>query len=401
MSVDAEQMGEEANHEQTSHLERLGSTMFSVGDMYQRIKDFKERQRSVGKTFYFAKVDVKAAFDTIPQTAILSLMNRMPLHHQYSIQKYFSIQPDQAGTNAAASAGGTKPSRRWRSTAKGTGQAHDFRQLAEQQLAPNKRNTVFVESVVQTSHDTRGLLALLSSHVEQNLVKIGKKYFRQKDGIPQGSILSSLLCNHFYADLEREHLSFLQGEGEGEGRGDGGGGDSLLLRLIDDFLLITTDRAKASRFVRVMHAGLPAYGVRVSPSKTLVSFDLVVDGAAVARVAPGRGFPYCGTLLDTRTLDIAKDRDRVPGPVVVGDALTVEFARAPGRALRRKVLHAFRIQSHLMYFDTTHNAPHAVLRNVHEVFVETATKMWAYVRCLPRAKRPRPALVVGMCSCRG
>jgi len=384
---------QDANDKQMANPERFGSTMFSVGDMYQPIKDFKRREAPKGKTFYFAKVDVHAAFDTVPQAAILRLMNKMPLHHRYSIQKHFEIQPDQNDmTNGAPQAGSGKPSRRWRSSAQAADHGGDFPQRAEQQLAPNKRNTVFVESVVKKSYDTRGLLALLSSHIEQNLVKIGKKYFRQKDGIPQGSVLSSLLCNYFYADMEREHLSFLRSAG------DGGGGDSLLLRLIDDFLLITTDRAKAERFVRVMHAGLPAYGVRVSPAKSLVSFDLAVDGVAVARAAPGAGFPYCGALLDTRTLDITRDRARARDrDLVAGDALTVEFARAPGLALRRKALHAFRIQSHLMYFDTAHNTLRAVLRNVHNAFAETATKMWAYVRCLPRAKQPRPRLLVGRC----
>jgi hypothetical protein len=29
----------------------------------------------------------------------------------------------------------------------------------------------------------------------------------------------------------------------------------MLVRMIDDFLLVTTDRLKASRFLRSMHAG--------------------------------------------------------------------------------------------------------------------------------------------------
>ena len=350
--------------------------------MYQRIKDFKHRLGSGEKTLYFAKVDVQAAFDTVPQAAILKLMRNMLSHPQYSILKHFEIQ---AGEGVANSVGG-KPSRRWRSSAMAAGDPGGFQELA-QQLAPNKKNTIFVDSVVQKSYDTHGLLALLSSHIEQNLVKIGKKYFRQKDGIPQGSVLSSILCNYFYADLEHEHLYFLHADSSD---------DSMLLRLIDDFLLVTTDCAKAARFVRIMHSGLPAYGVRVNPAKTLVSFELVVDGAPVPRIETGQWFPYCGTLLDTRTLDVAKDRGHSRDPVVF-NGLTVEFARTPGANFRRKVLNAFRIQSHLMFFDTAHNAPQAVLRNIHGAFAETATKMWAYVRCLPRAKQPRSGLVVGAC----
>ena len=79
-------------------------------------------------------------------------------------------------------------------------------------------------------------------------------------GIPQGSVLSSLLCSIFYADLERTRLNFTQ--------------DpmsvcasflslnsrviyrQLLLRLIDDYLFITTDQAKARKFLDLMIKGL-------------------------------------------------------------------------------------------------------------------------------------------------
>jgi len=47
-----------------------------------------------------------------------------------------------------------------------------------------------------------------------------------------------------------------------------------------------------------------------------------------------------------------------------------------------------------MYFDTTHNAHRTVLANIHSAFSETATKMWAYMRCLPRDMQPTPGLII-------
>ena len=55
---------------------------------------------------------------------------------------------------------------------------------------------------------------------------------------------------------------------------------------------------------------------------------------------------------------------------------------------------AFKIQSHLMYFDTEHNSTRTVLATLHGAFAETATKMWAYIRCMPQSKRPRSSLVI-------
>lgn len=52
-------------------------------------------------------------------------------------------------------------------------------------------------------------LDLLKTHIKENIWQIGGKCYRQKEGIPQGSKISSLLCSIFYAALEMEHLSFL------------------------------------------------------------------------------------------------------------------------------------------------------------------------------------------------
>lgn len=47
-------------------------------------------------------------------------------------------------------------------------------------------------------------------HANQSsfLSQIGKDYFRQKSGIPQGSNLSTHLCSFFYAHMEKKHLGF-------------------------------------------------------------------------------------------------------------------------------------------------------------------------------------------------
>lgn len=47
-----------------------------------------------------------------------------------------------------------------------------------------------------------------------------------------------------------------------------------------------------------------------------------------------------------------------------------------------------------MFFDTRLNSASIMLNNVHRAFMETATKMWAYVRCLPASKQPPPNIVI-------
>ncbi|KAF3355829.1 hypothetical protein VdG1_06567 [Verticillium dahliae VDG1] len=353
---------------------KLGASMFSVPDVYRRLNAFKNSLGDTPGKLYFVKLDVKAAFDTIPQDAVLKLMQDVTTQDRYKLLKHVEIKAGHVG-------GVHKPTRRWQAVAICEHDKTPFLDRVESQLAPTKRHTIFIDNVMQRSEDRRKLLSLMTTHIEQNLVKLGKKYYRQKNGIPQGSVLSSTLCNYFYADLELQHLSFLSGQ------------DCMLSRLIDDFLLITTDVRKARRFVKVMHKGFPDYGVSISPAKTLVNFEMEIDGGSVARLPDGEKFPYCGTLIDCKTLAIGKDRGHIKD-TVTSNGLTVEFGYQSGHNFMRKTLNAFKIQSHIMFYDTVHNSPRTVYSNLFESFTETATKMLAYAKCLGPNQRPAPRMVI-------
>ncbi len=88
----------------------------------------------------------------------------------------------------------------------------------------------------------------------------------------------------------------------------------LLLRFIDDFLYITTNKQHAIEFTRRMYQGFPEYGCTVNKKKTLVNFELAIDGFLVPQI-PTRSdgkclVPWCGWLIDTRQLEIEGDYSR-------------------------------------------------------------------------------------------
>ncbi|KAI8219574.1 Telomerase reverse transcriptase [Colletotrichum sp. SAR 10_77] len=365
--------------EEERNPSKLGSSMFSVGDIYTRLRSFSASFGEDSPTFYFAKVDVQSAFDTIPQDAVVRLMGGVPSQAQYVIKKHLEVKAGLVDPRLHRRPA-SKLTRRWHSLASTRDDPAGFAQVVQERLGPKRKNAVFVGNISRKEHATKYLMELMESHIQHNLVKVGKKYYRQKKGIPQGSVLSSALCNYFYADLEAERLSFLRGK------------DCLLLRLIDDFLLISTSQRKARKFVKVMHGGVPEYGVAVNPNKTLVNFDLELGGVKVSRALKASPFPYCGLSIDCKTLDIIRDHDTAKG-AAISNALTVDYGVKPGQNFQRRVLNAFKIQSHLMFYDTRHNTLETVFSNLHKAFTETTEKMLAYWRCLPAAKRPRSRML--------
>jgi telomerase reverse transcriptase len=287
--------------EKTRQPALVGSALFSVGDMYPKLKAYVQMQQNKDcrkRRLYFAKTDAISCFDTIPQSKLVRLMQCIASEDEYRIARHAEIKVSDPHHYGGARSSKTKPVRRFVSTARAATDFPSFEEVIGEYLAKERKNTVFVDGVVQTSQKKRRLLELLQDHVERNIIKIGKKFFRQKAGIPQGSILSSLLCNFFYAQLEEERFGFMDQ------------GESILLRLIDDFLLITTNKEDAKKFLQIMHDGVDDYGIEVNPAKSLANFEVVINGHHVPRSDDGPAFPYCGNMINTRTLEITKDRDR-------------------------------------------------------------------------------------------
>lgn len=270
--------------------------------MFPKLEAFKASLQEQGlgdKQLYFAKVDVLSCFDTIPQKRLLIMVESLLTAQAYRIGKHVEISPLGALQRLDAQHINPTPLKRWVSHIAAAKDAESFSQLVQNKLVGMKSNTVFANTNVQQQEMKDDLMQLLREHVERNLVKIGKRFYRQKKGIPQGSILSSILCNYFYAELERDVLGFALGT------------DCLLLRLLDDFLLITVNRQHAERFVRVMHRGHMDYGVQVKATKSMTNFDVVTDdGVWVPKCNPGSHFLYCGVCIDTTTLEVRKNTER-------------------------------------------------------------------------------------------
>ncbi|KAI9884054.1 MAG: hypothetical protein M1823_004168 [Watsoniomyces obsoletus] len=293
-------------YEKTLQTDRLGGALFSVSDIYPRLKEFKQKLAQENKSsarLYFAKVDVQSCFDTIPQRRVVQLMEKLVSEDTYRIGRHGEIRPPEGIQRENSIQRPQKPRRRFLSKANSAIDFSAFAEKVEGGHAVGKKNAIFVDNVIQRQFKQEDLMDLLEEHVERNLVKIGKKIYRQKAGIPQGSVLSSLLCNFFYGDFEQKRLSFLRTP------------ESLLLRLIDDFLLITLNRHHAEQFLKIMHDGDEEYGISVQPRKSLANFRMHLqrdgdDGVVKVPRMEGNRFPYCGNLIDIRTLEMSKDRTR-------------------------------------------------------------------------------------------
>ena len=255
------------------------------------------------------------------------------------------------------------------------------------------QHEVLVDSVERNVVQASVLKQQLEEHVRNNLVRIGNKVYRQISGIPQGSCMSSLLINMHYTVLEslcvppRAHNHLW-----------------LLLRLVDDWLLLTTDAAAARAFMRNLSSGHPEFGCSVSAGKSSANFCVNINGDSVRRFdANGcNSVSWCGLLLDVKTLEIRLDYSRFFSDGIVSrhlrDSVSVETSRNPGQALRAQTVRFARLRAHGFLFDRSLNSDCTAMENCFAIFVHTAMRFHASWMLLIQAtgSRARPSWIIGV-----
>ncbi|KAF5359331.1 hypothetical protein D9756_003256 [Leucocoprinus leucothites] len=332
-------------YEKKTRPHLTGASVWGSDEIYARLIDFKTKvkpnKRGRLPKFYFVKVDVQACFDTIDQGKLLGIIKELISENRYTIRKYAQIRLCRNHEDP------------------------NFLDMA-MELASALRNMVFLDQPEALTVTKSSVLQLLNSHIMDNIVKIGSNYYRQVVGIPQGSVLSSLLCSFFYGDLEHKFGSYTDSP------------DSTLFRVIDDYLLVTTNLAKARSFLKMMNEGHPEYGCFISKEKTMSNFDYdhqimnVVDQRA-------RHFHWCGYAIDMKDLSISVDYTRYHG-INLSSTLTVTRGRKPGASFAQKMVQLAKIRSHVIYTDPVLNRKPVIYLNIYQNLLLAAMKMHCYLR---------------------
>lgn len=371
----------------------MGAGVADYPALYRRIAPFLRAWRAppppgggppaLKRRIYAVVVDISKAFDTVPLPALTALAERILAAPSYASHHWSTVMP--------APHGGVQV-RYKKGAAASTGFGHPPPPLAA--VAPSGApGTVLVDSATQVHVARSELIKRLHEHLGANLVRLGTRYLQQHTGIPQGSVLGSLLCSAFYGDMEHAH---------GLGRAPpaaGGAPQSVLVRWVDDFLFLTVCPDAAAAFVARVHAGFPDYGAAVSAAKTALNFGAVDgDGVPLPRneVIPPGGPPggarylrWCGLLLDSSTLEARADYTKFEGEVLRDQVALPRHA--PGAALQTRLRSYLRPKAMALLLDARLSGVSSVALNLHQMFLFAAAKIHVYCAAALRATGRHPA----------
>ncbi|CAG8793301.1 10125_t:CDS:2, partial [Cetraspora pellucida] len=158
-----EKTGMQLSGESGGKSSKLGGSVFSFDEIYERLKEFKQnltKNKHARSRLYFAKVDVQSCFESIDQERVLEIVRDVLKESEYAIHKYDIVC--QKGSTIRSF---------YKYYADSTDDFPKFPTFARES-AQKIPNSVFIDRVKESYLDREDILDLLEKHIKYNLIKV-------------------------------------------------------------------------------------------------------------------------------------------------------------------------------------------------------------------------------------
>jgi telomerase reverse transcriptase len=328
-----------------------------MDDIYKVFAPFAEnhRQQHMDKPLFFVSLDISGCFDNLDHAKVMGVCQQLLCEDEYQIRRYTSVMMSNDELRIE-----------FKRDADVLDSADFFSEFATDLAASGKYwNTVLTDQVMYFLHNKEEILHVLRKHICCNIVQANGKFYHQKVGIPQGSVLSTLLCSLYLGAVENQFIQLSE--------------ESVLMRMVDDFLLISRSQEEAERFYYGIEGGLVEFNCSVNAVKTLMNFNA---GFGPDSFVTLESFPWCGICFNTETLEVQIDFARYEG-IHLSDCLTVDCTSHPFLNMKRHLLQFLKGKCHPIFLDEAFNSNAIVRENVYQLGYVVAMKMVVYLRELP------------------
>ncbi|CAG9538106.1 unnamed protein product [Cercopithifilaria johnstoni] len=240
----------------SSELPLTGTAIWNgIGGFPKRFRRFMQMNGST--RIYAVKTDVRDCFDCINQNRLRFILKKLIL-----LTKHFRLNANVIGMSSLI-----------------------FARRCGFGCGIDDHNCNLLELCVTGEM----VMWFLETYVINKEFKYRDGVYRAFRGIPQGNHVSTRLCDLYLgaADCER-YFELMKRR------------DTLLIRYVDDYLLLTTDMNVAREFLKVMHLGVDDnYNIIADSKKTVINFycecsELLISGKMVGACS---AVPWCGYII--------------------------------------------------------------------------------------------------------
>ncbi|EDO17339.1 hypothetical protein Kpol_1062p49 [Vanderwaltozyma polyspora DSM 70294] len=213
-----------------THFNKLYSTS-EISDYINLFERQLLKQFSFLPVLHVIKFDIKSCYDSLPRIKLIEVLQKLlecEKGFYVRSQSFYDLNKKILQTKFIVN-GSRKP----------------------------KDSEIYIDNVKTTFFSKEDLLEVVKTEIFKTSLVYGDKCYLRKDGLFQGSSLSALLVDLLYDDLLEYYPIFRQISGE----------HSIVLRLADDFLIITTSQSQFMELKCLCTNGFKEYGAILNSDK--------------------------------------------------------------------------------------------------------------------------------------
>ena len=314
--------------------EVMGASILSRSEFTARWKLFIEHNSKTPKPIYFVRLDISKCFDNIDRPLLSNIFLNKTLVAEANDVLIRKLSVIRIVGNVL------RVQDRW-CTSEVTGAANSLSESCKMfQNELGIRSAIIVDTDNLARSTSEELKTVFCKSVAGTYVRTGhanNNFHYLNKGIAQGSLLSPLLCNIYYAALERKYIDPLLDKNE-----------DFFVRQTDDFLLATPSLDRARDFLTLFFRGFGKFEVIVNfekletnlPPHTLKSlerkFKNILKETRSKSLNSATVMSFCGLSLDTESLSVGIDWNRYIS-LLVSDTMTFTLLRDPLQTMVRKL----------------------------------------------------------------
>lgn len=224
----------------TEMQHKLGNSLLSHRDIISKLNSYRCEDKGPS---YMLKIDLKKCFDKIPHPQLQVILKSLFLDSTYRVRKYYILEKISGRSKI-------KMVRR-----EGHRRISFYDLMKEEKL---NHNQIICDNVYDDERTKFSLIKSIEQGIFNNVIKYKNRYYKQILGIPQGSIISPLLCSIYLSMIDMQYLNDIMING-------------FFRRYIDDFIVISPNIQEPLALLRKI-TELKHLGLEVNESKIESNF---------------------------------------------------------------------------------------------------------------------------------
>lgn len=219
----------------------LGNSVLKYREANQRIQEYRTKCPQP----HILKFDLEKCFDNIPHDKVRDVLASVLKRKEYYIKKFYILEK----TSGAV---------RLRLARKCANRNISMAELVKTEKV--QKNQIICDSIFDDKRSSAQALAEIEDSLFKNTIKHRGRFYEQTRGIPQGSILSSIVCSLYFAYIDMQFLNGIVGDG-------------IVMRYIDDFIVMTPNLSEMYAYLKAIK-GLRHFGMTLNSEKIESTFVL-------------------------------------------------------------------------------------------------------------------------------